>query len=120
MLVRPNGNFKRSEGYIQTMPSTLKELTEVASEKTPKTAVHAISSQCVGVIGASSAGSLPRNERQVKNIRRKIKSSSGSLDPLHSVMIMCKDTMTDFVRAVTITWFFGFRQDFGQSCSVLF
>ena len=83
------------------MPSILKELTEVASEKTPKPAVHAISSQCGGVVGASSAGSLPRNERQVKNIRRKIKSSSGSLDPLHSVMIMCKDTMKDFVRAVT-------------------
>ena len=101
VLVRPHGNSKRSESYIRTMPSTLKELTEVASEKTPKPAVHSISSHRGDVIGASSAGSLPRNERQVKNIRRKIKGSSGSLDPLHSVMMMCKDTMKDFVRAVT-------------------
>ena len=93
VLVRPHGNSKRSEPYVRTFSSTLKVLTEVASEKTPKAAVHAISSQCGGVVGASSAGSLPRNERQVKNIRRKIKSSSGSLDPLHSVMMMCKDTM---------------------------
>ena len=101
VLVRPHGNSKRSESYIRTMPSTLKELTEVASEKTPKPAVHSISSHHGGIVGASSARSLPRNERQVKNIRRKIKSSGGSLDPLHSVMMMCKDTMKDFVRAVT-------------------
>ena len=31
MLVHPHGNYKRS--YIQTMPSTLKELTAIASEK---------------------------------------------------------------------------------------
>ena len=34
VLVRPHGNSKRSESYIRTMPSTLKELTEVASEDT--------------------------------------------------------------------------------------
>lgn len=28
-------------------------------------------------------------------------STSGSFDPLHSVMMMCKDTMKDFVRTVT-------------------
>ena len=99
VLVRPHGNSKRSESYIRHA-STLKELTEVASEKTPKPAVHSISSHRGDVVGASSAGSLPRNERQVKNITRKIKSSGGSLDPLHSVMMMCKDTMKDFVRAV--------------------
>ena len=64
-------------------------MTEVASEKTPKPAVHPISSQCGGVVGASSAGSLPRNEWQVKNIRRKIKSSSGSLDPRETFCESC-------------------------------
>ena len=84
VLVRPHGNSKRSESYIRTMPSTLKELTEVASEKDTKTSC--LSSQRGGAS---------------QNIRRKIKSSSGSLDPLHSVMMMCKDTMKDFVRADT-------------------
>lgn len=60
----------------------------------PKPAVRIISSQCGGVISASSAGSLPRNEKEKK-------SSSGTLDPLLSVMMMCKDTMKEFVRAVT-------------------
>ena len=81
------------------MPSTL---NEVASEKTPKPAVHAVSSQRGGVVRALSAGSLPRNESQVKSIRQKIKVTSGSsMDPLLSVMMMCKDTMKGFVRTVT-------------------
>ena len=84
------------------MPSTLNKLTEVASEKTPKPAIHAVSSQHGGVVGALSAGSLPRNESQVKSIRQKIKVTSGSsTDPLLSVMMMCKDTMKGFVRTVT-------------------
>ena len=40
-------------------------------------------------------------KQQIKDIRRKYKCSSGSLDPTHSVMMMWKDTIKDFVRAVT-------------------
>jgi len=36
-----------------------------------------------------------------KELRQKVKSSSGSFDQLHSVMMMCKDTMPEFVRTVT-------------------
>ena len=100
--VRPHENSKRSYPYIRTMPSTLNKLTEVASEKMPKPAVHAVSSQRGGVVRVLSAGSLPRNESQVKSIRRKIKVTSGSsMDPLLSVMMMCKDTMKGFVRTIT-------------------
>ena len=58
-------------------------MTEVATEKTPKPAVHPISSQCGGVVGASSAGSLPRNEWQV--YRKSMQSQMmlhGNLDQL--------------------------------------
>lgn len=82
------------------MPSTLEKLTEVASELTPKPAVHAVSSQAGGVLCAPLAASLPRNDRQVKDIRRKMKSVQ-SKDPLLSLMMMCKESMTDFVRTVT-------------------
>ena len=58
------------------MLSTLHKLTEVASEKTPKPSVHAVSSYHGGVVGALSAGSLPRNESQVKSIRQKLKNGS--------------------------------------------
>ena len=86
------------------MPNTVNKLTEVESEKMPKPAIHAISPQHGGVVGALSAGSLPRNESQVKSIRQKIKVTSGSsTDPLLSLMIMCKDTMKRFVRTITGT-----------------
>ena len=62
-----HGNSKQLEPYICTMLNTLNKLTEVALEKTPKPTIHAVSSQH-GVVGALSAGSLPRNESQVKSI----------------------------------------------------
>lgn len=99
VLTRPHGNSKKSYPYIRTMPSTLEKLTDIASELTPKPAVHVVSSQAGGIIGATSAGSLPRNTRQVKDVRRKM--NTRSKDPLHSVMMMCKESMKDFVRAVT-------------------
>ena len=63
---------------------------------TPKHAAHIVLSQAGG---ASSAGSLPRNDRQVKDMRRK--KRVGLKDPLVSVMMMCKESMKDFIRAVT-------------------
>jgi len=42
--------------------------------------------------------SLPRNERQVKDIRQRM--NAGSKDPL-LLMMMCKESMKDFVQAVT-------------------
>ena len=100
-LVCPHGNSKTSEPFVQTLPSTLADLNEAASSTTPKPALHMVSLQCGGVVGALSAGSLPRNEWQVKDMRKRKKITSGTLDPLHSVMMMYKDTIKDFVRAVT-------------------
>ena len=99
VLVRPHGNSKKSQSYIRVMPSTIEKLTDASKKLTPRPAVHAVSSQAGGVLGASSAGSLPRNDRQVKDIRRKMKAQSN--DPLLSVMIMCKESMSHFVRTVT-------------------
>lgn len=99
ILTRPHGNAKKFYPYIRTMPSTLDNLANVASKLTPRPTVHMVSSQAGGVIGAASAGSLPRNDRQVKDIRRKMKTELK--DPLVAVMMMCKESMKDFVRAVT-------------------
>ena len=99
ILPRSHGNARGSYPYVRTMPSTLENLANVATELTPKPTVHVVSSQAGGVTGATSAGSLPRNERQVKDIRRKM--TARSKDPLVSVMVMCKESMKDFVRAVT-------------------
>ena len=97
IFVKPHGNSKRGEGYIRTMPSTLKLLDNVCTQQTPKQAVHTISSQLGGTVNAESAGLLPRNQQQAKDKRRHTAQSS---DPLFSVMMMCKRTMQEFVRNV--------------------
>ena len=54
-------------------------------------------------MNAASAGSLPRNTQQVKDVRRHI-SSQHDFDPLYSVMYMCKESegasKDPFVRMV--------------------
>ena len=42
-----------------------------------------------GVLSAPSAGALPRGRQQVKDIRR---ASSSDVDPMYSVMMMCKES----------------------------
>ena len=76
------------------------DLLDTASmQQTPKLAVHDVSSQLGGVIHAATAGSLPRNQQQAKDKRRKLKTDS-SKDPLLSAMFMCKESMSGFVRRV--------------------
>ena len=68
------------------MPSVMSELKEAASQKTPKRALQFVSDEQGGIMGATSAGSLPRCRQQVKDMRRKKDDN----DPLFSLMFMCK------------------------------
>lgn len=67
----PHGNSKKGSKYLRTMPSTLQKLCKVSQNLTPNFAVCEVSSATGDVIGASSAGSLPRNRVQVSNMRRR-------------------------------------------------
>lgn len=40
----------------------------------------------VGVLDASSCGSLPRNRKQIANIKRAVKDTQSEKDPLFSVI----------------------------------
>lgn len=76
------------------MPSTLNKLDEVAF------VVHVVSFQHEGVGSDSSVGLLQKMKDKLRTLET-IKSTNGnSTDSLHSVMI-CKDTMKDFVTTVT-------------------
>ena len=93
------------------MPSTICKLREASEHLPPKYAVADVTSS----VGASSVSQLPRNRQQSADFRRalftrKATSSSGSIDPLFPVMIMCKesegansDPSSRFVRMVTNT-----------------
>ena len=109
ILPRPHGNAKKGVSYVRTMPSTLQKLKTVAVNLTPKFAICEASG---GIMTASSAGSVPRNRQQVKDLRRhkdvnemEVGHGNKKRDPLFSVMLMCKESQGKkgeaFVRIVS-------------------
>ena len=87
--VAPHGNSKRKDSYLRTMPSVMKKLKVESKHRTPKRALSFVSAQAGGIMEASSAGALPRNRQQVKDIRRANKqhepdltTSQASLDSI--------------------------------------
>ena len=109
ILSRPHGNAKKGASFVHTMPSTLQKLRKVAVNLTPKFVVCEASGD---IMTASSAGSVPRNRQQVKDLRRsrsmnemETGPSSKKRDPLFSVMLTCKESQGKkneaFVRIVS-------------------
>ena len=88
MNVAPHGNSKRTDPYVRTMPSVMEKLKTQSKNKTPKRALSFVSAEAGGIMEASSAGALPRNRQQVKDIRRASKQHEP--DPLFAVLLMCK------------------------------
>ena len=69
ILVRPHGNSRSANPYQRTMPSTLKLLKET-QHKSAKAAASAVARERGGLLGARSSGELPRDQKQVYNIRQ--------------------------------------------------
>ena len=90
VIVAPHGSSKHDDKYMRTMPSVMTKLKKVACKSTPKSAVEIVSKKASGVLSAPSAGALPRGWQQVKDIRHA--SISKHVDPLYSVMMMCKES----------------------------
>ena len=89
VIAAPHGSSKHDDKYMRTMPSVMAKLKKVAGKSTPKNAVEIVSKKAGGVLSAPSAGARPRGRQQVKDIRR---ASSSDVDPLYSVMMMCKES----------------------------
>ena len=70
VMIRPHGNSKSGQPYQRTMPSTLQLLKE-AEYKPAKAVVLAISRKQGGILGVRSSGELPRDQKQVYNVRQK-------------------------------------------------
>ena len=104
-----HGNAKETKPFYPTWPSTLCRVKEESITKGPKATMECVSHEVGGVIGASAPGELPRNEKQVENMKRKLKcmnssdrQSDGSADILFSVMqeAYTQDPSNKFVRDV--------------------
>ena len=73
-----HGNAKESKPFHPTWPSTLQRVKEECSTKGPKAVVEVISGEVGGIVGATASGQLPRNEKQVSNLKRKVTSTVSS------------------------------------------
>ena len=103
ILQKPHGNSKSSKPFVRTTPSTLQKLKECRrANQLPKQAVSAVTKEKGGIVNARTIGDIPRNRRQVYNIKR---NQGEDGDALLSVMAMCKQSMDKdeepFVRIVT-------------------
>ena len=103
ILQKPHGNSKFSKPFVRTTPSTLQKLKECRrANQLPKQAVSAVTKEKGGIVNARTIGDIPRNRRQVYNIKR---NQGEDGDALLSVMAMCKQSMDKdeepFVRIVT-------------------
>lgn len=77
--ITPHGNSKNEKPYYPTLPSTMAAMASCAGGG-PKQVVGDVSAAIGGVLSASDACSLPRNEQQVTDIRRRQKRGmSGSI-----------------------------------------
>lgn len=103
MKVAPHGNARHGQSFMRTMPSVICKVKEEAKGKTPKRALQFVSNEAGGIMNATSAGALPRNRQQVKDVRKKMVGKQ-DFDPLYSVMYMCKEgegaSKDPFVRNV--------------------
>ena len=109
--LRPHGNSKGKEPFCRTKPSTIKLLKESVQTKAPRKALREVENLVGGVVTAHSASDLPRDRKQVDNLKYATQQSTTSTssnwssknDVLAHVMQMCKDTFgadAEFIRAV--------------------
>jgi len=80
-----------SAAYNRSKKSVLSKIKEQANDLSAPTAIYnKVFEECGGVLNANSCGSLPRNRKQISNLKRTIKSEPIVKDPLFAVMEQCK------------------------------
>jgi hypothetical protein len=90
--VLPHGNSKQNKPYYPTLPSTMSAIKEQfqSGKDGPKRVISEVSSMVGGVLCASDACELPRNEQQVSDLKQTQKKSviagANSCDELAVVM----------------------------------
>ena len=109
--VAPHGNRKPESSappYVKTKESTKQRLVQnLTGEKTnPKRALFKTIKDSGGVCGAESVSSLPRNVRQVKQVKHQLgltssSAAKGNNDPLMAVLELQKGCYSGFIREVT-------------------
>lgn len=103
-----HGNAKDKKLFYPTWPSTMDRIKEECIEHGPKATVEHLSTEVGGVTGASAPGELPRNEKQVTNLKKQVKlkgqvcGPSGEVDELFVIMqrAYTEDPRSKFIRSI--------------------
>lgn len=104
VLQKSHGNSKSTKPFVRTTPSTLQKLKDCWKDtyQTPKQVISSVTNQTGGIVNSKRVGDIPRNRRQIYNIKN---PHDGNRDALLSVMAMCKQSMDKdeepFVQIVT-------------------
>ena len=89
VFVKPHGNSKSKRPYFRTSDTAKKQGKVLASEHTPSKAVALMTSQYGGEINIKGAGSVIRDEMQVKNFRRSLATPKDN-NAFHAILLECK------------------------------
>ena len=103
--VMRHGNRKQAPGkpHVRTKMSTKRKASEnLQVDSGPKRAIFKTVKDVGGVLGAKNLGTLPRNERQIRYLKKtdETRNSEGSTDPLATVMELQKAVLPGFIRDV--------------------
>ena len=106
--IASHGNSRDKKPFYPTWPSTMDEIKKRCVKHGPKETVEHLSSAVGGVLSASASGELPRNEKQVTNLRQQAKlkghacGPSGEVDELFVVMqrAYSEDPGSKFIRSI--------------------
>lgn len=90
VIQKPHGNSKEKKAFVRTAPSTLQKLKVCSKTNTAKRAVFTVTQEKGGIVKSKAIGDLPRNRKQVYNIKGRENPVDG--DALLSVMAMCKES----------------------------
>jgi hypothetical protein len=101
--IHPTEARIHSKNYIRTKQSVLQKIRNEATGSKPTETFDKIYEECGGIMGVQSLGSLPKNKKQVSNLKSAIKSTCDVNDPLFTLMEQCKNEeskVNPFIRNV--------------------
>jgi hypothetical protein len=107
-VITSHGNAKISKpkAYKRTQKSTMENMKTSASLSKPRVLFDELTEKNGGIRSCKSIGALPRDRKQVENVRARLSNASTSNgDPLLAVILKCKederaDVNNSYVRKV--------------------
>ena len=103
-VVYTHGNSSEKKPFFPTWCSTMVKIKEESSNKGPREIVEVVSRQAGGIVGAIAPGQLPRDEKQISNVKRRIQQGTmdSVADELFVVMqrAYAQDTTNKFIRDI--------------------